>query len=319
MAGEDRSTFIGGSDIADLIGQPPWGCKRKIYYEKRGIPADFPFTGNRHTRRGQKLEAIAVAEYTEVTSRKTQKMGFRANATKPWRAVHVDRVIWDVANGPFAAHGRGVLEVKCPGREQFYRIRMAGLPLTYEMQLQWGMANVGLKWGSINIFHADSWTMIVEDKERDDEFCDLLLAEADELWEKVSKDKADDSLASIPEKLNPHDPRCKTCPWRTVCQKIGATPEELHEQEKVEGDAIERDETLAESVQEYHDLGEIASEAKKLYEEARNQLFAKLNGRKCVDTGTGKPLVYVRTVKMPARTQNAFQYDRIYIRFPKEE
>src|SRR5262245_38151315 len=39
---EQRKLGIGGSDVAHLFNEPPYGCSRRLWLEKRGIPPDYP-------------------------------------------------------------------------------------------------------------------------------------------------------------------------------------------------------------------------------------------------------------------------------------
>ena len=64
---EVRKTGFGGSDAHHYANIEPYGCARRVVYDKMGVPADYPFTGNNHTERGIWLEPIVAELTTEAT------------------------------------------------------------------------------------------------------------------------------------------------------------------------------------------------------------------------------------------------------------
>ena len=287
LPGSDRSEYLGGSDMIHLTSSDPWGCQRRLYYDKFPVPADFPFTGNIHTRRGKKLEAIAVEEYCELTGRIAVRHPFRQHKRKPWRSVHLDRRLYDRKDGKFADRGPGVLEAKCPARDGFWRIKTGGIPLDYEMQCQWGMAVTGWLWGAVAVFHADSMGLIHADYERDVEFCKELLKYGDTFYAHVLADRTDEfrKFRHIPDALPPGDKRCFTCPWRKTCQGLGMTITELEQEEQLPDVPLEDDPSLNELAQEFEETRVTASEAEKIHKEVKKTMQDRLGSRRAVNTG----------------------------------
>ncbi len=68
-----RTGFIGGSDLGSIVNAPPYGCARKLWYQKRAVEPDYevPFRG--HLLRGVKLEPLIVAEYVAKTGNKVRR------------------------------------------------------------------------------------------------------------------------------------------------------------------------------------------------------------------------------------------------------
>jgi hypothetical protein len=313
----DRSQYLGGSDMIHLTASEPWGCRRRLYYDKFPVPADFPFTGNIHTRRGKKLEAICVEEYLEATGRMAVRHPFRRQKRKPWRSVHLDRRLYDKKDGPFAPYGPGVLEAKCPARDGFWRIKTAGIPLDYEMQCQWGMAVTGWLWGAVVVFHADSMGLVYKDYKRDEEFCKELLKYGDSFYAEVLADRADEfrKFRHIPHALPPGDKRCFTCPWRKTCQGMGMTITELFEEEQLPDVPIEPDPSLEDLARELLETTEIRLEAEKIEEAVKDNLKELMGTRLAVDTGHFE--VFLANINVKEHVRKAHAQKRIRVK-PKK-
>ena len=59
----DRLSGIGGSDVADVLSLEPWGCARRLYYEKRQVPPDYADESKEALfERGHVLEPLVAAK-----------------------------------------------------------------------------------------------------------------------------------------------------------------------------------------------------------------------------------------------------------------
>src|SRR5947209_18447665 len=93
-------------------------------------------------------------------------------------------------------------------------MRLDGPSTAAQLQLQWEMMILGLRWGVICAFNADLWQPHWWEYNRDDQMCDDLLQ------------LGRDFLASLAQDENPqpqlerHDPVCRNCPYRLTCQGI---------------------------------------------------------------------------------------------------
>jgi predicted phage-related endonuclease len=162
---KERKSAIGGSDVPALLGLPPFGCTRRLWYDKKGVPEDFPFRGNRHTRRGEVMEEIAVMEYFEHTARGVRRgIPWKVDDEIPYFGVHADALQEIEECGP-----KSVLEVKCPSARWFFASRHKPDPPNEAMaQLQWGMMVHRLRAGTVLMFCADQWALKWWDVGNDD-------------------------------------------------------------------------------------------------------------------------------------------------------
>ena len=70
-----RRKGIGGSDWQDVLGLDPWGCARRLWYDKRSTPHDFPRRYTGAMKRGHKLEALVAEEVSDHYPIKFAKPG----------------------------------------------------------------------------------------------------------------------------------------------------------------------------------------------------------------------------------------------------
>ena len=204
----ERKKAIGGSDVLHLVGLAPFGCQRRLWYDKKGVPEDFPFRGNRHTRRGDVMEDIARDEYLETTARTARKVPWKLHPAIPFFGVHADALQQIDDFGP-----ESVLEIKCPTSRWFLACRNKPEPPNEAaLQLQWAMLCWEKTQGTVVLFSADAWMLkywdVREDKEMQGDLVDL----GREFWSTLR-------MTHNPYSILPDtDPRCRECPWRATCQ-----------------------------------------------------------------------------------------------------
>jgi putative phage-type endonuclease len=266
-----RATGVGSSDIHHLFSEAPYGCRRLLWYQKSGKPADHPFNGNDATERGTILEPIAAQKYVEMTGRTLREVPVQRDPDFDYLLCHADRII-DFPHPDFGTDG--VAEIKCPARETYFKMKHDGLPAAYNLQLQWAMLLHNKPWGEFIVFCADSWQLLNFEVTRDDELCKLIRTEAIKFWGEKENGPA-------PEKLDPKDPRCGRCAYRTTCQGE-ALLEMLEEGE--EREALPFDVSLAGVVEEYRELCDIERDAKAAKEATSKAIKDKLGDRKAVET-----------------------------------
>src|ERR1700744_2385168 len=104
---EERRKGIGGSDVASVLNAG-YGCRRRLHYDKTGVPPDFgrPEDEISILERGTELEDIIAEKYSRKTGRKIRRMPTRVSRDNAYMRVNVDRVILNDDRGP------GVLECK---------------------------------------------------------------------------------------------------------------------------------------------------------------------------------------------------------------
>ena len=207
----DRSgNWIGGTDHGHIHGLPPYGCRRQLFYTKRGAAPDFKREVSLAMQRGTELEPNVAKRYAGVTGRSIRQMppdGVRGVGAPDWLQGHPDYLIDPSGD----QHGCGVLECKTAGEWVFKDFQNKGLPETYIMQLQHYLALTGFKWGAYAVLHPDSWDFIKFDVVRDQELIDMMLGSAKAFLATLDNDDA------APDRIEPADNRCKKCPWRVTC------------------------------------------------------------------------------------------------------
>lgn len=281
---QDRTNFIGASDIPALFNLEPYWCRRRLWYEKSGRPADYPFYETAHIRRGVILEDVAVTEYTKASKREITVIEKAKGITHPkysFLIVHPDRL--HLADST-------PLEIKCPTLRTFELVKREGLQEAYLLQLQtqiFVIAEAGklkIDKGTLNMFCAEIAETFWVDEPRRDEIIDMILEAVIDFWDNVRKDPKG------PEKLEPTDRRCSACQWRKTCQGealLSLLPPagENHLQ-------LARDEGLSPIVQKYWQAQEIYQEAEDYYEEVKEEIRKQMGERVAVECKDGR--IYYR-------------------------
>ncbi len=248
---QDRTKGIGGSDIHHLFSLKPYGCARKLWYEKRGIEPDYPFFGNKATERGSKLEAIVANEYREETGREL-RISQKCYTYGGWATGHIDLKLTGGRDGSDDSEegspNPGVLEIKVPGMHMFRKIKREGLPGAYILQLQHYLMLTGWSWGSYAIFWADGWELLTFDVDKNDKLISEIVKAGTSFWNDVLGNNP-------PFRLKETDPRCGKCSYRTTCQgqHMLESAEESEKTEPVE--------CLAIPLQEYLEAKEACNQA----------------------------------------------------------
>lgn len=162
---KERLTGLGGSDIHHLFNSEPYGCARKLWYEKTEQKSDYPVVASNVMKRGNKLEQLIRDEYSEITERKIRRVNrMITNERLPWAMCHLDAEIVTIDD-----RGTGILECKSVGRPMYYKIKDDGIPDSWIFQMQHYLLTTDRKWGSYAILWADNWEFIHFDIEADKE------------------------------------------------------------------------------------------------------------------------------------------------------
>ena len=268
----DRKSGIGGSDVASVFSTG-YGCRRRLWYDKRGVAADFPRRESGPMALGTILEPYFADHYQRITGRRVEVRGLARHPDHPELLVHVDRMIHDAR-----IQGAGVLEIKSLGRDMFFKVRREGLPEDYVLQLQQGMLITGAQWGAFCVGSRNDGVSRDEDLlhwdiPRDEAVCQLILEEGPIFWAQVENGPA-------PEMLPPDDPRCGRCDWRVSCQGSA-----LIQIAAARGEEIPQAEELRPLLAEYDERKSMADEAGDLLEESKEMIRVALVSRTAVRVG----------------------------------
>ncbi len=295
---EDRRDGLGASDMADLMSEPPYGCRRKLWYEKRGVPQDLEDTKReRFFTRGKKLEALLIQEYKAVTRRAvyTERKGQekRRHPEVPYFYHHRDAII------PKHMYGGtpGLLEGKTMGMFPYRQAQREGLPAGYILQLQWGMGIEGMAWGAYAILWPDGWELLHWDVMRDQALIDTLQAEGHAFWGTVENGPA-------PAQLGHDDTRCKRCLWRYTCWEVPES--ERHDaptDAKKAALDLELDQDFAAILGDRADVKEILAEYEGILDVINDKIKAQLAGRPGIrcPNGPGREWRVRHTQNAPGR------------------
>lgn len=302
----ERSTGVGGSDVASVFGIG-WGCRLRLWREKTGQVPDFPREENGPMALGTILEPYFADHFARITGRTVEMCGLALHPEHPEMLVHIDRVETDPNR---ADDDLGVVEIKSMGRGAYFTAKRKGLAEDYILQINHGMLVTGAKWGTFVIGCRDFGVsrpddLLWWDVPRDEEICAQILAEVPAFWKQVQDGPA-------PDALEPDDPRCQECQFRTSCQ--GAA---LIQVEAPGGDPeYVVDDSLAALAREYEERRLLRKQAEDLVDETASEIKAKLAGRGRVLAGGSK--IQLNKYHVAAYTVKASDRETLRIYPPKE-
>ena len=169
---EERRQYIGCSELATILNLNPYQTRTQLYFEKIGEAE--PFTGNAHTERGNRLEAIAAEYYTEQTGVKLRRHNDAIfSADYPHVRGHVDRLV---------VGEKRVVEIKCPSVASFRKMQREGLPNAYIIQAQAYLHLSNAETVTYCIFCADLWDMATFDVAYDRDIARKALQAGEDFW-----------------------------------------------------------------------------------------------------------------------------------------
>lgn len=241
---EDRSQFIGGSEVGAILGVDPYKTRLQVYEEKVGLAA--PFEGNFHTRRGTRLEEVAAEEYAEKYGVKLHNVNKRLVHKKhPFITARIDRRVVGQAR---------LVEFKVPSLGSFSKIKREGLHEGYIAQLHTYLAVTGWDTASWGIFNADLWELLP----------DFPVSADEKLWNDI-----EGRLVAF---------------WtENVMKRVPPPPvtadEERIELARAEGTAkvvTVTDPLVIEAMQNLRDAKKLAKDAESIEEDAKARLVEKL-------------------------------------------
>jgi len=277
-----RLGFIGGSDLADVFSLPPYGCERRLAYEKNGIPADYPFYGNFATKRGHIFEPIVAQMYQEETGRPVVRMpdsdeGLVRHPKYPFIAGHPDAFLPSV---------NGVAEFKVPGERAFKKIKREGMPEGYILQLQSNIMLTNAEVGTFAFLWADGVELKHFDVAPDKTLQNNVIEGCGRFWENLSTQHQEDF-----PRLDPGDRRCQTCQWRTSCQ--GAQLIDLGEGEAEDLPVVDIPDDV---LRDYWECHQMSREAVDLLDGAKDRIKDELRRLKMDAVQTTGARIYWRQV-----------------------
>lgn len=302
---EARRAGIGGSDVASVFNLPPYGCKLKLYHDKTGVKPDFEDI-NGNMERGIYLEDIAVNIYEEKSGNDVErtKEHFK-DKVYPWMLANIDGKV------TLAEAINGILEVKCPNRDSFHRMKREGVSDAYILQGQHYMYVTKADSMEYAIFCADTWEMEIVPVERDDKLISKIIEEEKKFWEQNVKAK------NAPDRLEYGDSRCKMCDWRLGCWKDEWNELDFEYIKKADYEEIEDAAFEAVLIEHKENLA-LAKRAESLVEKTKREIVTFMGEKFKVQLGTGK-VSYKWEKKTYYNTKKLFKdYPKLAIEYAYE-
>lgn len=262
---KDHRIGVGASQVHHVLSLPPYGCARRLWYEKRETKPDFRPVATPEMERGLELEGLIKAKYAQQAE----------------RTIYTPKVVLHKEHGAVLCHPDGIalmrgaldyeglLECKSAGERIWRQIQEEGLPFYWLCQIQYSLDVCDLPWCDLAIQVLEPWEFHVIRIERDAELGRRMVEEVVKFWAQVENGPA-------PERLEPADKRCADCPWRTTCQGqllLDMLPE------PDEYAAVPFDSSLDEITDRYFERQQLAKQAEELFDEAKAELKAAMGDR----------------------------------------
>lgn len=157
---------ITGAEVPDVFNLQPYGCQRRLFFQKTGEKATDPCSVDNEQTRKARLAVYApfVINIYQKTTKRTCRVPnpqVFINHRYPFILGDMDRL----QSNQKAGHGKYVpLEIRILDRVSFYDIRKNGLPEGYyNYQLHHYMIAKGATWASVAFFCPDIMEMKVFD------------------------------------------------------------------------------------------------------------------------------------------------------------
>lgn len=172
---EDRSKFIGGSDIAAVLGLSRWSSPLQIWAEKTGlVPAD-DISKNIPVRVGVKLEDTVCELFEEATGKSLSRSeGRKIHPQYPFLVASLDREV---------VGEHAIFEAKTASAFKMREWDDGEIPQEYILQVLWYLGITGAEYGYIGALIGNSsftWKRV----ERDEQTIRTMIQRAIEFWEK---------------------------------------------------------------------------------------------------------------------------------------
>jgi putative phage-type endonuclease len=170
---EARKNYLGGSDLAAILGLSRWKTALEIWGEKTGELEPEDISEKLHIRVGNKLEQSVGELFTEETGLQIEKVDETFfHPTHKFLGANIDRKIVGKDEG---------LEIKTASSWKLHEWDDENIPQEYYLQCMWYLAMTGLKKWHIICLIGNSDLKIVP-IERDEDLIKSMIEKAVEFW-----------------------------------------------------------------------------------------------------------------------------------------
>jgi predicted phage-related endonuclease len=237
-----RQGFIGGTDIQHVLGLEPYGCARRLWYQKTGAPPDREFRMTGPIVAGKLMED-GIAELV-AEMRPGWKIRRKRATANGHELQRVDRAIVGQERGP------GVLEIKTVSDRAYWDWKRGGVPIGYLMQVQWYMRVLGWSWACLAVLNRDTGQLHLFTFQANEQLMSAVAEKVD--W--FMAHHVDQRVA--PAWLEERDGRCESCQWEPTCH--------MDEWSAVSDQGLVQIEGLAPLVAEYQRAKDLIKRAEQM-------------------------------------------------------
>ena len=197
---ENRSGYIGGSDIGTIMGVNPWKSPYTLWAEKTGLVQPDDISDNDAVWFGVKEEDIIAERFTMKTGLKVRKSNYAYGCLEfPFLKGHVDRL---------ASKGKWGLEIKTTSSWNKTKYDEGEVPESHWWQCQFYMFVTGYNLWYLATKRDNRF--YITKIARDDEAITRMLITCREFWEHIQSGEpveidGSDSTKDTLEKMYPED------------------------------------------------------------------------------------------------------------------
>lgn len=175
----DRNNFIGGSDIAAVMGMSRWKTPLKLWTEKTLKLPPQDLSNNEAVEMGTKLEQFVADLFSEKTGKNVRRAPKEyRHPSYPYMVAHIDRLVTGTDE---------LLECKTCSIFKKDEWENDDIPQEYILQLMWYLGITGRKVGHIAVLIGGQSFKYKKIK-FDEELFDQMVEAAKEFWEHVQND-----------------------------------------------------------------------------------------------------------------------------------
>ena len=182
----DRKTYIGGSDIAAVMGMSRFKTRLQLWAEKTGKVPMPDLSDKEAVDWGKKLEALVAQEFSERTGLKVRRdLRTFEHKDYPFMKAHIDRRI---------TGSDELLECKTTSAYNLKEWESDEVPAEYILQVQWYLGILGMRTGYIACLIGGNKFMHKEIQFNQFLF-DTMVLEALTFWRMVENDQQPEATA----------------------------------------------------------------------------------------------------------------------------
>ncbi len=173
---EERRKYIGGSDIAVVMGMSRWKTPLKLWLEKTGQAEPDDLSQVEAVQLGSELEEFVAQKFAKESGKQVRKQSkMYVHKDYPFMVAHIDRLITGTDE---------ILECKTCGSHKREEWEGDGIPREYILQVIWYLGITGKKKAYIAVLIGGQ-SFKYKTIEFDKELFDVMVDMAKDFWHAV--------------------------------------------------------------------------------------------------------------------------------------